>query len=129
MSENLKGEIINGVLYIEQDGEIKQIETPIEKAEPGIYDFYTVNEQDPENPGSVCFYTIKSPENKMPVIRQIDLRTYAPEDLLMKDPEFEEYFNNFIINSGYTKIEVVGKLPEDTEYQDGVMYAKVSEVN
>ena len=29
-------EIINGVLYIEQDGEIKQIETPIEKAEPGI---------------------------------------------------------------------------------------------
>lgn len=132
MSENLKGEIINGVLYIEQDGEIKEIETPIEKAEPGIYNFYTVNEQDPENPNSVYFYTIKSPDNKMPVIREIDLRTYAPEevvDLLMKDPEFEEYFNNFIINSGYTKIEVVGKLPEDTEYQDGVMYAKVSEVN
>ena len=31
MSENLKGEIVNGVLYIEQDGEIKEIETPIEK--------------------------------------------------------------------------------------------------
>lgn len=132
MSENLKGEIIDGVLYIEQDGEVKVVETPIEKAKPGIYDFYTVNEQDPDNPNSVFFYTIRGPENKMPVIRQIDLRTYAPEevvDLLMKDPEFENYFNNFIINSGYSKIDVVGKLPEDTEYEEGVMYFKVSEVN
>ena len=109
MAENLKGEIINGVLYIEQDGEIKEIETPIEKAEPGIYNFYTVNEQDPENPNSVYFYTIKSPDNKMPVIREIDLRTYAPEevvDLLMKDPEFEEYFNNFIINFWFTFFQI-----------------------
>lgn len=132
MSENLKGEIIDGVLYIEQDGEIKTVETPIEKVKPGIYDFYTVNEQDPDNPNSVFFYTIRGPENRMPVIRQIDLRTYAPDevvDLLTKDPEFENYFNEYMINSGFTKLEVVGKLPEDTAYEEGVMYFKVSEVN
>lgn len=129
MAENLKGEVLSGVLYLSQ-AKAEQIvqQTQIEKVEPNKFEVYTIN-QDTDNPNTVFFYSVKSETNKMPVIRQLDFRTYAPDevvDLIVDDPKFLEYFNTYFGNSGFTKLEVVGKLPADTAYADGTMYVTVS---
>ena len=129
MAEILKGEVLNGVLYLNQT-EAEQIaqQTQIENVEPGKFEVYTIN-QDSDNPNTVLFYSVKSETNRMPVIRQLDFRTYAPDevvDLIVDDPKFLEYFNTYFGNSGFTKLEVVGKLPADTAYADGTMYVTVS---
>ena len=129
MAEILKGEVLDGVLYLNQT-EAEQIaqQTQIENVEPGKFEVYTIN-QDSDNPNTVLFYSVKSETNRMPVIRQLDFRTYAPDevvDLIVDDPKFLEYFNTYFGNSGFTKLEVVGKLPADTAYADGTMYVTVS---
>ena len=129
MAEILKGEVLDGVLYLNQ-AEAEQIaqQTQIENVEPGKFEVYTIN-QDSDNPNTVFFYSVKSETNRMPVIRQLDFRTYAPDevvDLIVDDPKFLEYFNTYFKNSGFTKLEVVGKLPADTAYADGTMYVTVS---
>ena len=129
MAEILKGEAVDGVIYLSQ-AKAEQIaqQTQIENVEPGKFEVYTVN-QDSDNPNTVFFYSVKSETNRMPVIRQLDFRTYAPDeviDLIVDDPKFLEYFNTYFKNSGFTKLEVVGKLPADTAYADGTMYVTVS---
>ena len=129
MAENLKGEVLNGVLYLSQ-AKSEQIaqQTQIENVEPNKFEVYTIN-LDTDNPNTVFFYSVKSATNRMPVIRQLDFRTYAPDevvDLIVDDPKFLEYFNTYFRNSGFTKLEVVGKLPADTAYADGTMYVTVS---
>ena len=129
MAEILEGEVLDGVLYLNQT-EAEQIaqQTQIENVEPGKFEVYTIN-QDSDNPNTVFFYSVKSETNRMPVIRQLDFRTYAPDevvDLIVDDPKFLEYFNTYFKNSGFTKLEVVGKLPADTAYADGTMYVTVS---
>lgn len=129
MAEILKGEVLDGVLYLNQT-EAEQIaqQTQIENVEPNKFEVYTIN-QDSDNPNTVFFYSVKSETNRMPVIRQLDFRTYAPDevvDLIVDDPKFLEYFNTYFGNSGFTKLEVVGKLPADTAYADGTMYVTVS---
>ena len=129
MAEILKGEAVDGVIYLSQ-AKAEQIvqQTQIEKVEPNKFEVYTVN-QDSDNPNTVFFYSVKSETNRMPVIRQLDFRTYAPDeviDLIVDDPKFLEYFNTYFKNSGFTKLEVVGKLPADTAYADGTMYVTVS---
>ena len=129
MAEILKGEMVDEVLYLSQ-AKAEQIaqQTQIENVEPGKFEVYTVN-QDSDNPNTVFFYSVKSETNRMPVIRQLDFRTYAPDeviDLIVDDPKFLEYFNTYFKNSGFTKLEVVGKLPADTAYADGTMYVTVS---
>ena len=129
MAEILKGEVLNGVLYLNQtEAEQSVQQTQIEKVEPNKFEVYTIN-QDTDNPNTVFFYSVKSETNRMPVIRQLDFRTYAPDevvDLIVDDPKFLEYFNTYFGNSGFTKLEVVGKLPADTAYADGTMYVTVS---
>lgn len=129
MAEILKGEAVDSVLYLSQ-AKAEQIaqQTQIENVEPGKFEVYTIN-QDSDNPNTVFFYSVKSETNRMPVIRQLDFRTYAPDevvDLIVDDPKFLEYFNTYFRNSGFTKLEVVGKLPADTAYADGTMYVTVS---
>ena len=129
MAENLKGEVLGGVLYLNQ-AEAEQIaqQTQIEKVEPDKFEVYTSN-QDTDNPNTVFFYSVKSKTNRMPVIRQLDFRTYAPDevvDLIVGDQKFLKYFNTYFDNSGFTRIEVVGRLPADTAYTDGTMYVTVS---
>lgn len=129
MAEYLKGDVLNGVLHLTQ-AEAEQIvqQTQIEKVEPNKFEVYTIN-QDTDNPNTVFFYSVKSETNRMPVIRQLDFRTYAPDevvDLIVDDPKFLEYFSTYFGNSGFTKLEVVGKLPADTAYADGTMYVTVS---
>lgn len=129
MAEILKGTVVDEVLYLSQ-AKAEQIaqQTQIENVEPGKFDVYTIN-QDSDNPNTVFFYSVKSETNRMPVIRQLDFRTYAPDeviDLIVDDPKFLEYFNTYFKNSGFTKLEVVGKLPADTAYADGTMYVTVS---
>lgn len=129
MAEILKGAVVDEVLYLSQ-AKAEQIaqQTQIENVEPGKFDVYTIN-QDSDNPNTVFFYSVKSETNRMPVIRQLDFRTYAPDevvDLIVDDPKFLEYFNTYFRNSGFTKLEVVGKLPADTAYADGTMYVTVS---
>ena len=129
MAEILKGEAVDGVLYLSQAeaGQLAQ-QTQIENVEPGKFEVYTIN-QDTDNPNTVFFYSVKSETNRMPVIRQLDFRTYDPDevvDLIVDDPKFLEYFNTYFRNSGFTKLEVVGKLPADTAYADGTMYVTVS---
>ena len=129
MAEILKGEAVDSVLYLSQ-AKAEQIaqQTQIENVEPGKFEVYTIN-QDSDNPNTVFFYSVKSETNRMPVIRQLDFRTYAPDevvDLIVDDPKFLEYFNTYFKNSGFTKLEVVGKLPADTAYADGTMYVTVS---
>lgn len=129
MAEILKGAVADGVLYLNQ-AKAEQIaqQTQIENVEPGKFEVYAVN-QDTDNPNTVFFYSVKSETNRMPVIRQLDFRTYAPDevvDLIVDDPKFLEYFNTYFRNSGFTKLEVVGKLPADTAYADGTMYVTVS---
>ena len=126
MAEFLNGDVVDGVLYLSQAeaGQLAQIE----KVEPNKFEVYTIN-QDTDNPNTVFFYSVKSETNRMPVIRQLDFRTYAPDevvDLIVDDPKFLEYFNTYFRNSGFTKLEVVGKLPADTAYADGTMYVTVS---
>ena len=129
MAEILKGEVLDGVLYLNQtEAEQSVQQTQIENVEPGKFEVYTIN-QDSDNPNTVFFYSVKSETNRMPVIRQLDFRTYAPDevvDLIVDDPKFLEYFNTYFGNSGFTKLEVVGKLPADTAYADGTMYVTVS---
>lgn len=129
MAEILKGTVVDEVLYLSQ-AKAEQIaqQTQIENVEPGKFEVYTIN-QDTDNPNTVFFYSVKSETNRMPVIRQLDFRTYAPDeviDLIVDDPKFLEYFNTYFKNSGFTKLEVVGKLPADTAYADGTMYVTVS---
>lgn len=129
MAEILKGEAVDGVLYLSQ-AKAEQVaqQTQIENVEPGKFEVYTIN-QDSDNPNTVFFYSVKSETNRMPVIRQLDFRTYDPDevvDLIVDDPKFLEYFNTYFKNSGFTKLEVVGKLPADTAYADGTMYVTVS---
>lgn len=129
MAEILKGEAVDGVLYLSQ-AKAEQLaqQTQIENVEPGKFEVYTIN-QDSDNPNTVFFYSVKSETNRMPVIRQLDFRTYDPDevvDLIVDDPKFLEYFNTYFRNSGFTKLEVVGKLPADTAYADGTMYVTVS---
>ena len=129
MAEILKGAVADEVLYLSQ-AKAEQIaqQTQIENVEPGKFEVYTIN-QDTDNPNTVFFYSVKSETNRMPVIRQLDFRTYAPDevvDLIVDDPKFLEYFNTYFKNSGFTKLEVVGKLPADTAYADGTMYVTVS---
>ena len=126
MAEILNGDVVDGVLYLSQAeaGQLAQIE----KVEPNKFEVYTIN-QDTDNPNTVFFYSVKSETNRMPVIRQLDFRTYDPDevvDLIVDDPKFLEYFNTYFRNSGFTKLEVVGKLPADTAYADGTMYVTVS---
>lgn len=129
MAEILNGDVVDGVLYLSQAeaGQLAQ-QTQIENVEPGKFEVYTIN-QDTDNPNTVFFYSVKSETNRMPVIRQLDFRTYDPDevvDLIVDDPKFLEYFNTYFRNSGFTKLEVVGKLPADTAYADGTMYVTVS---
>ena len=129
MAEILKGEAVDGVLYLSQ-AKAEQLaqQTQIENVEPGKFEVYTIN-QDSDNPNTVFFYSVKSETNRMPVIRQLDFRTYDPDevvDLIVDDPKFLEYFNTYFRNSGFTKLEVVGKLPADTAYADGTLYVTVS---
>ena len=129
MAEILKGAVVDEVLYLSQ-AKAEQIaqQTQIENVEPGKFEVYTIN-QDSDNSNTVFFYSVKSETNRMPVIRQLDFRTYAPDevvDLIVDDPKFLEYFNTYFGNSGFTKLEVVGKLPADTAYADGTMYVTVS---
>ena len=129
MAEILKGTVVDEVLYLSQ-AKAEQIaqQTQIENVEPGKFDVYTIN-QDSDNPNTVFFYSVKSETNRMPVIRQLDFRTYAPDeviDLIVDDPKFLNYFNSYFENSGFTRLEVVGRLPADTDYADGTMYITVS---
>ena len=129
MAEILKGTVVDEVLYLSQ-AKAEQIaqQTQIENVEPGKFDVYTIN-QDSDNPNTVFFYSVKSETNRMPVIRQLDFRTYAPDeviDLIVDDPKFLNYFNSYFENSGFTRLEVVGRLPADTAYADGTMYVTVS---
>ena len=129
MAEILKGAVADEVLYLSQ-AKAEQIaqQTQIENVEPGKFEVYTIN-QDTDNPNTVFFYSVKSETNRMPVIRQLDFRTYAPDevvDLIVDDPKFLNYFNSYFENSGFTRLEVVGRLPADTAYADGTMYVTVS---
>lgn len=129
MAENLKGEVHNGVLYLNQaENELIAAQTQIEKVDPDKFEVYTLN-QETDNPNRVFFYSVKSETNRMPVIRQLDFRTYAPDevvDLIVDDEKFLKYFNSYFENSGFTRLEVVGRLPADTDYADGTMYVTIS---